>query len=252
MKKTILKTRGLCKTFINGKTQSNVIRNMDLEIFEGDFTVIMGASGSGKSTLLYCLSGIDSVTSGEVLLNDAVISNLKEKDMVDIRRKDIGFIFQEPNLIDDFSVFENIALSGYLTNKDRNAVNEDATELLKSIDMLDHGKKYTTELSGGQKQKVSIARSLINKPQIVFADEPTGSLNANQSSLVLDLISKINENGQSILMVTHDIRAAARANRLLYIKDGKIDGILDMETFNAGDVQRREKQVFDFVIEKGW
>lgn len=252
MKSIILEGKGVCKTFINGSNSTNVLRNMNVEIKEGDFTVIMGASGSGKSTLLYCLSGIDSITSGEITLNENEVHNLKEKDMADIRRKDIGFIFQESNLIDDFNVFENVAMSGYLVSKDKVVVNKRTEELLKKMDLLEHTKKYPAELSGGQKQRVAIARSLINGPSIVFADEPTGALNATQSEMVLNLLSNINKKGQSILMVTHDIKAAARANRLMFISDGKIDGILDMEQFNVVSLKEREKQVFEFISSRGW
>jgi len=252
MKEIILEGNGLCKTFSNGQVSSNVIRNLDVEIYKGDFTVIMGASGAGKSTLLYILSGIDGVTSGEIQLNNKRIEKLKEKDMTDIRRKDLGFIFQEPNLLDDFTVYENISMTGYLVNRDRKIINNFTESLLDEVDMLEHKDKYPSQLSGGQKQRIAVARSLINQPHIVFADEPTGALNANQSQSVLDLLTDVHRKGQSILMVTHDIKAAARANRLLYIKDGKIDGSLQLDQFDTGQLKDREKQVFDFIMSKGW
>lgn len=252
MKKVVLEGNGLCKTFTNGEVSTNVIRNLDVEIFKGDFTVIMGTSGAGKSTLLYMLSGIDTITSGEILLNNKCINEFKEKEMTNIRRKDIGFVFQEPNLLDDFTVFENVAMTGYLATKDRKKVNEKTKKLLEEVDMLDHKDKYPSQLSGGQKQRVAMARSLINQPGIVFADEPTGALNATQSEGVLDLLTSAHLKGQTILMVTHDIKAAARANRLLYIKDGKIDGTLQLDAFDTGSLEDREKQVFDFIMSKGW
>ncbi len=252
MKKTVLEGSGLCKTYINGQVSTHVIRNMDVEIKEGDFTVIMGASGAGKSTLLYMLSGIDAVTAGEIKLNEKRIDNLQEKDMAKIRRNEIGFVFQEPNLLDDFTVFENVAMSGYLASKDRAAVDEKCSMLLEEVEMLDQADKYPSQLSGGQKQRVAIVRSLINNPEIIFADEPTGALNAAMSESVLDLLTKVHEKRQTILMVTHDIKAASRANRLLYIKDGKIDGELELSTFETGKIEDREKQVFDFIMSKGW
>ncbi len=252
MKKVILEGKGLCKTFTNGQVTYNVIRNLDVEIYESDFTVIMGSSGAGKSTLLYLLSGIDEVTSGEISLNDRRIDKLKEKDMTTLRRKEIGFVFQEPNLLDDFTVFDNIAMTGYLTHKNRQTVNEKADHLMKQIDMTEHQDKYPSQLSGGQKQRVAIARSLINGPNIVFADEPTGALNNTQSEAALDLLTEVNARGQSILMVTHDIKAACRANRLLYIKDGKIDGTLQLDQFVVETTQEREQQIFDFIMNKGW
>jgi len=252
MNEIVLEANGLCKTFTNGQVSSNVIRNLDVVIYKGDFTVIMGTSGAGKSTLLYMLSGIDTITSGEILLNNRRIDQLKEKDMTSIRREDIGFIFQEPNLLDDFTVFENIAMTGYLVNKDRAVVNARTNTLLEEVDMVEHKDKYPSQLSGGQKQRIAVARSLINQPGVVFADEPTGALNATQSEAALDLLTQVNHKGQTILMVTHDIRAASRANRLLYIKDGKIDGILQLDQFESGSLEDREKQVFDFVMSKGW
>lgn len=252
MKNMVLEGKGICKTFTNGQVVSNVIRNLDVEIYEGDFTVIMGTSGAGKSTLLYVLSGIDDVTSGEIYLKGKRIDQLKEQDMAGIRRNEIGFVFQEPNLLEDFTVFENIAMTGYLTNKNRQEVNDYTKELLQKIDLTEHGDKYSSQLSGGQKQRVAIARSLINRPDLVFADEPTGALNAKQSEAVLELLTKVNENGQTILMVTHDLKAASRANRLLYIRDGKIDGELRLDQFIADDMKEREAQIFEFIMSKGW
>ncbi len=252
MKKVIIDGQGLCKTFTNGQVSSHVIRNLDVEIYDGDFTVIMGASGAGKSTLLYILSGIDTLTSGEVTLNNKRIDLLKEKEMTMIRRDDIGFVFQEPNLLDDFTVFENIAMTGYLGNKNRKEINAYTTKLLEDVDMIEHKDKYPSQLSGGQKQRVAVARSLVNKPKIIFADEPTGALNATQSTGALDLLTSVHLSGQSILMVTHDIKAAARAKRLLFIKDGKIDGILELNQFEMGKEEDREKLVFDYIMSKGW
>ena len=250
--KTILESKGLCKSFTSGEVTSHVIRNLDVTIYEKDFTVIMGTSGAGKSTLLYLLSGIDQVTSGEIELMGRRIDGLKEKHMSDIRKNDIGFVFQEPNLLDDFTVFENIALTGYLVNKNKKEVNNHVKELLEELELDEHAHKYPSQLSGGQKQRVAIGRSLINKPSVIFADEPTGALNARQSDAELDLLTKANNGGQSILMVTHDIKAACRANRLLFIKDGKIDGELDLNQFQMSELKDREQMVFEFVMNKGW
>ena len=252
MKSIVLEGKGLCKTFTNGQVATNVIRNLDVEIYKGDFTVIMGTSGAGKSTLLYMLSGIDTITAGEIKLKDMRIDRLKERQMAKIRKSDIGFVFQEANLLEDFTVFENIAMPGYLTSSNRKDINDRTDKLLEEVDMQDHKHKYPSQLSGGQKQRVAIIRSLINRPNVVFTDEPTGALNAKQSKAVLDLLTDIHEKGQSILMVTHDIGAASRANRLLYIKDGKIDGVLEFDQFEVEDIKDREKQVFDFIMKKGW
>ena len=252
MKSIVLEGKGLCKTFTNGQIETNVLRNLDVEIYRGDFTVVMGTSGAGKSTLLYVLSGIDTATSGEISLMDMRVDRMKEKEMADIRRNEFGFVFQEANLLEDFTVFENIAMSGYLTSVNRKEVNARVEKLLSDVNMQDHKNKYPSQLSGGQKQRIAVIRSLINSPNIVFADEPTGALNATQSEAVLDLLTGVHEKGQSILMVTHDIKAASRASRLLYIKDGKIDSELKLDQFATGKTEDREKQVFDFIMKKGW
>lgn len=248
----ILEASGLCKTFQNGQVATNVVRNLDLQIYEHEFTVIMGSSGAGKSTLLYVLSGIDQATSGEVHLCGKRIDHLKEKAMTNIRRKDIGFIFQEPNLLEDFSVFENVAVTGYMGSKNRQEVNARAEALLRQVDMQEHLNKYPSQLSGGQKQRVAIARSLINQPKILFADEPTGALNAAQGENVLELLTTVKDNGQTILMVTHDLKAAAYADRLLFIKDGKIGGELKLTNFEVDMKEEREQQIFDFLMDRGW
>jgi len=252
MKTVVLEARGLCKTFKSGQVAANVIRNLDLEIYQDEFTVIMGSSGAGKSTLLYVISGIDKATSGEISLKGKRIDSFEEKAMTEIRRRDIGFIFQEPNLLEDFSVFENVAVTGYMGSKDRGDVNKRTEEILKSIDMFEHKDKYPSQLSGGQKQRVAIARSLINQPSIIFADEPTGALNASHGENVLNMLTDINQKGQTILMVTHDIKAAARADRLLFIKDGKIDGELRMNQFIVDSKEEREQQIFEFLMDRGW
>lgn len=252
MKSIVLEGKGLCKTFTNGQVEANVLRNLDVSVYRGDFTVVMGASGAGKSTLLYVLSGIDTATSGEITLMDIRIDQMKEKEMAAIRRNEFGFVFQEANLLADFTVFENIAMAGYLASSNRKEVNERTEELLAEVDMLEHKDKYPSQLSGGQKQRIAIARSLINQPGILFADEPTGALNATQSEAALALLTRVHESGQSILMVTHDISTASRANRLLYIKDGKIDGVLELDRFEVEDSKDREQQVFDFIQKKGW
>jgi len=146
MKTIVLEGKSLCKTFTNGEVSTNVIRNLDVEVYEGDFTVIMGTSGAGKSTLLYLLSGIDDITSGEMYLNEKRIDNLKENKMIDIRRNQIGFVFQEPNLIDDFSVYENIVITGYLGIKNRKEDHRNTDELLENIDMIEHKNKYPSHL----------------------------------------------------------------------------------------------------------
>lgn len=252
MRKCIIKGSGLCKTFEDGQILNNVLRNLDVEIYENDFTVIMGSSGSGKSTLLYSLSGMDMINSGTVQLGEYSLTGMKENKMAEIRKSEIGFIFQEPNLLEDFTVFENVVIPGYLGKDSRAQVNETAEKLLKRVDMWEHRLKYPSQLSGGQKQRAAIARSLIHKPMVLFTDEPTGALNASSGENVLDLLTDIHKSGQSIVMVTHDIKAACRGNRILFIHNGKIDADLRLDQFDAATLEARQVQVFDFLNRRGW
>lgn len=249
---SIIKARGLCKSFILGKTANNVLKNINLDIYEGDFTVIMGSSGSGKSTLLYSISTMDNPSAGSVWLLGKDITNLSEKEATVIRNKDISFVFQSINLLHDLTVKENITYTGFLNNKDKKSVNKKADELINRLELKDIENKYPSEISGGQQQRVAIARSLINSPKVIFGDEPTGALNSSTGKKVLDILTELNNEGQSIVMVTHDLKAAARASRLIYLKDGRIDGDLDLGKFNEKDLEGREEKIFEFIRERGW
>ncbi|MGX4599555.1 ABC transporter ATP-binding protein [Faecalimicrobium sp. JNUCC 81] len=249
---SIIKARGLCKSFILGKTANNVLKNINLDIYEGDFTVIMGSSGSGKSTLLYSISTMDNPSAGSAWLLGKDITNLSEKEATVIRNKDISFVFQSINLLHDLTVKENITYTGFLNNKDKKSVNKKADELINRLELKDIENKYPSEISGGQQQRVAIARSLINSPKVIFGDEPTGALNSSTGKKVLDILTELNNEGQSIVMVTHDLKAAARASRLIYLKDGRIDGDLDLGKFNEKDLEGREEKIFEFIRERGW
>ena len=189
MNKAIIKTKDLCKTYVSDGEGFNALKNINIEIYENEFTVIMGSSGSGKSTFLYLLSGMDSITSGDVMFDGINIRNFKEKDMAKFRRESIGFVFQAINLVPDLTLFENIAVTGYIADKDKNRVNEKSEKLLELMDMNEQKNRYPSEVSGGQKQRAAIARALINSPKVVFADEPTGALNSSQGENVLDIMT---------------------------------------------------------------
>lgn len=252
MNKVIMKTKDLCKTFVSGKEGFNAIKNVNIEIYEKEFTVIMGSSGSGKSTLLYLLSGMDGITSGDVIFDGVSIRDFKEKNMAKFRRNSIGFVFQAMNLVPDLTIFENIAIPGYLVERDKSKVNEKAEELLSLIEMEDMKYRYPSEVSGGQKQRAAIARALINSPKVIFADEPTGALNSSQGQNILSILTDLNTQGQTIVMVTHDLKAAVRADRILFIRDGRIDGDLRLERFSEQKREEREKAIFSYLSEKGW
>ncbi len=251
MKQTIIETNQLCKTFILGKTGNHVLKNINLKIYDGDFTVIMGSSGSGKSTLLYSISSMDKPTSGQVNVLGQDISLLSEKELSPFRKKDVSFIFQSMNLLADMTAFENIAYIGYGTDSKKN-VDARTTELLNRFGLKEEKDKYPSELSGGQKQRVAICRALISQPRIIFGDEPTGALNSSTGRQVLDALTELNEEGQSIVMVTHDLKAATRATRLLYLEDGHIGAEMNLEPYSKDKESDRKAAIYKFLKEQGW
>lgn len=252
MKETLLKTENLSKSFSSGGALQHVLKNIDLQLYKGDFTVIMGASGAGKSTLLYALSGMDTPTLGTITFGDLVISNLSQDSLAVFRRDHCGFVFQQIYLIDGMSVMDNVLSAGLLVNRDKNALVTRAKELFRAVDIPEETqKKFPTQISGGEAQRVGIVRALINSPEILFADEPTGALNSKTGLDVLDTLTKFNEQGQSIVMVTHDTRSARRGNRILYLKDGVILGECDLGRYSHGDAGRHEK-LSAFLEEMGW
>lgn len=253
MKKVLIETTDLCRSYASDGLQNHVLNNINVKIMKDDFTVIMGSSGSGKSTLLYCLSGMDSITSGSVYFDGKEIGSMKSKELSLFRRSYVGFVFQQMHLVSNLSVFENIAVSGYLAKKLSNKeVNKKVDELLEVMGIKDLKKRLPSQISGGQKQRAAIARALINNPALVFADEPTGALNSKSGNEVLDLLTQCNRNGQSILMVTHDVKAAVRADRILYIEDGKIVSELEMSPYKEEDKKSRETQIISWLSSRGW
>lgn len=252
MQQTILTTEKLCKTFSNGGVQQHVLKNIDLTLYEGDFTVIMGASGAGKSTLMYALSGMDTPSLGKITFGNTVISDLSQDKLSVFRREHCGFVFQQIYLIDSMSVMDNVLAAGLLVTKDKKAIVARAKELFAAVDVSEETqKKFPSQISGGEAQRVGIVRALINRPQILFADEPTGALNSQTGLDVLDTLTAFNEQGQSVVMVTHDVRSARRGNRILYLKDGVIMGECILGKYTHGDNARHEK-LSAFLKEMGW
>lgn len=253
MKKSILSARQLCKSFAHNGGQIHVLSHIDFELFEGDFTVVMGASGSGKSTLLYALSGMDRATAGQVFYEGRDLVSMKEKTLTALRYTDFGFIFQQMHLINNLSLFENIVVPGYLNKKHSSAeVREKAGSLLEVMG-LSHVKTHLpSQVSGGEQQRCAIARAVIHTPRLLFADEPTGALNRASTIEVLNLLTRLNQDGQSILMVTHDLKAAVRATRILYLEDGKITGELNLPMYDSKEEKSRENQINVWLNSLEW
>lgn len=253
MKNAVLSARGLCKSFANNGVQTHILSGLDIDIYEGDFTVIMGASGSGKSTLLYALSGMDRATGGQVVYNGKDLVKMSENELSKLRCGDFGFIFQQMHLVSNLSLFENVAVPGYL-NKSVPAeqVDKRADELLEKMGIAGIKKQLPSRCSGGEQQRCAIARAVINTPKLIFADEPTGALNRKNTTEVLNLLTELNGSGQSILMVTHDSRAALRATRIIYIADGAVIGDIELPPYTAEAEKSREAQVSAWLASMEW
>ncbi len=253
MKNVILSAKNVCKSFSRGGADNQILRSVNAEIYEGDFTVIMGASGAGKSTLLYSLSGMDGITSGEVLFGGEKISSLPEKKQAKLRSEQFGFVFQQTHLVSDLTLFENVAVAGYVGKKRAvGEVRERALELLRQMNVDSAKDRLPSQVSGGEAQRAAIARAMINSPKIIFADEPTGALNMSNSAEDMRLLSGLNQNGQSILMVTHDVRAAVRGNRVLYMEDGKILDELSLPPYSDNSEREREQRVNEWLSAMSW
>ncbi|MCR5367097.1 putative ABC transport system ATP-binding protein [Eubacterium ruminantium] len=256
-----LKVKDLCKTYEVNKRQINVLKNVSFNIDDGEMVAIMGPSGSGKSTLLYSVSGMDRATAGSVKFDNEEIADMSEKNLADYRLVKMGFIFQQMNMLKNLTVYDNIILPGYEAGgkKNRKIVDERAKELMRKMEISEIADNDITEISGGQLQRACICRSLINNPGILFADEPTGALNRNSSEEVMRMMIKLNSEGMTIMMVTHDMKSAAKCSRILYIVDGNIKGELELGKVESpkGDIteaemKKREKTVNNWLVEMGW
>lgn len=253
MVSSILQTEKLCKTFSNGGVMQHVIKNLDLEVEEGDFTVIMGSSGSGKSTLLYALSGMDKPSMGKVIFDGTEIQNKSNDELATFRRGNCGFVFQSIYLLENQTVLDNVLTGALIVQKNSPELVKKAKELLEKTGIKETSwNKYPNQLSGGEAQRVGIVRAIINNPRILFADEPTGQLNSAAGNDVLDIFTEIHKSGQSIVMVTHDLKTAIRGNRVLYLRDGGIVGDYRMPRFGEDDIKERKNKLTEFLEDMGW
>lgn len=221
---SLLTVEHLKKVYVTrfGGNKVEALKDVNFTVEEGEYVAIMGESGSGKTTLLNILASLDKPTAGKVILNGTETSKIKENDLAEFRRDHLGFVFQEFNLLDTFSLEDNIFLPMVLARKGHQEMTERLAPIAKKLGISELLKKYPYEISGGQKQRVAVARALMNHPQILLADEPTGALDSKSTDELLSLFSEINKDGQTILMVTHSVKAASHAERVLFIKDGEV------------------------------
>lgn len=220
----LLEVKNLKKIYTTrfGGNHVQALTDVSFSVEAGEYVSIMGESGSGKTTLLNILAALDKPTSGDVLLSGKDMTKIKEKDISAFRRDNLGFVFQDFNLLDTFSIKDNIFLPLVLAGKDYREMEERIKPLAQKLGITDILKKYPYEVSGGQKQRAAVCRALITNPQIILADEPTGALDSKATDQLLNLFDKINDDGQTILMVTHSVKAAAHAKRVMFIKDGVV------------------------------
>lgn len=254
----ILKVNNLCKTYIVNKQQNHVLRNVNFAMEEGEFVSIMGPSGSGKSTLLYTVSGMDTVTAGEVLFDGKNTSQMNANAISDLRLNEMGFVFQQMHMLKNLSIYDNIVVSAYnskngKTKEGRKKINLYAQSLMRKLEIIELADHDITEVSGGQLQRACICRALINKPKVIFADEPTGALNSKASHEVISEFNQMNADGMTILLVTHDIKVASKTDKVLFIVDGNIQGECQLGKFTQEkSIKDREKLLSNWLMEMGW
>lgn len=251
-RQTVISAKHLKKSFGKKENVQTIYSDLNIDIYKGDFTVIMGSSGAGKSTLMYSLSGMDTPDNGEINFNGTDITKLSSDKLAVFRRSQCGFVFQQIYLIDRMSLMDNIITAGVLTTKNKVDIKNRAKELFSLVNIPETTwKKTPSQISGGEAQRAGIVRAVINQPNVLFADEPTGALNSANGKAVLDVFSSLHEKGQSIVMVTHDKKSALRGNRILYIKDGEIYGECNLGKFEPDNIERTE--MFEkFISEMGW
>lgn len=249
--KTILEVQNLCKKF----EDAQVLNNINLKVEDGEFLAIMGQSGSGKSTLLYNISGMDRPESGNVLLCGKDISKLNDEKMSQVRLDQMGFIFQHSYLLKNLSIHDNIVLPGFRSGKmSREQVVKNADALMEKTGINGVANHDIKKVSGGQLQRAAICRALINKPDVLFGDEPTGSLNSSSTKEVMDIINTINEEGTTVILVTHDAKVAARADRVIFLIDGNIHAELNLGKYEENEEKKlnREKRLYQWLENQGF
>lgn len=232
------------KSFGEGDEKCNALDGVSIEINEGEFVAVMGPSGSGKSTLMFALSGMEVVDGGKVAFDGRDLSSLRENELADIRRTEMGFVFQQPTLLKNLNILDNIILPSMHGNRKNAAeITEKARALMKKTGIGELEKRDVTQVSGGQLQRAGICRALMGNPKIIFGDEPTGALNSKSAHEIMNIFSEINADGTAVMLVTHDAKVAARAERIMFMRDGKNASEMQLPKFSGTDIDERMKKV---------
>lgn len=238
MKEAILHGTGMIKRF----EETEVLHGIDIDIYAGDFTVIMGSSGSGKSTLLYALSGMDRLSEGSIFYREREITKASEKELESLRAGEFGFVFQRTHLVSNLTLEENIRMAGLIcASMSEQETRERTTGLIDRMGLSGAAKRLPSQVSGGEAQRAAVARALMGRPAVLFADEPTGALNKANTVEVLNLLTAVYDDGQTVLLVTHDREAALRGNRILYLEDGMVTGELLLTPYQGRDGVRENR-----------
>ena len=238
--------KNMVKSFGEGVEKHNVLDGVSVEIEEGEFVAVMGPSGSGKSTLLFAISGMDEIDSGAIFFDGKDLSSIQEKKLADLRRTQMGFIFQQPTMLKNLNILDNIILPSMRDNRKKaGMVTAQAKSLMKKTGIEELETRDITQVSGGQLQRAGICRALLNNPKIIFGDEPTGALNSKSAEEVMEILAGINAEGTAVMLVTHDARVAARANRILFMCDGKIISEMLLGKLTAAAMEQRLTQVME-------
>ncbi|MFD6440112.1 ABC transporter ATP-binding protein [Peribacillus sp. NPDC060186] len=243
------------KVELGKDNELHILKDVNLDIEEGEFVSVMGPSGSGKSTLLYNVSGMDRITSGSVKFKDCEIGTLKEEELAKIRLNHMGFIFQDINLLKNLSLIDNVMFPALVSkDADKNAVYQKAKKLMEMTGIEKLADNTITQGSGGQLQRVAICRALINDPDIIFGDEPTGALDSKSSADIMSILAEINNEGTTIMLVTHDAKVAAKTERVLFMVDGNLVAQKKMSKYDNqhDDIKKREESIMKWLVENGF
>lgn len=251
----LLEVKDLCKTYVLNKRQNNILKNVNFTVEAGEMVAIMGPSGSGKSTLLYAVSGMDGATGGNVLFDGKDITRLNSRELASLRLDEMGFIFQQMYMMKNLTILDNIilpAMESKKTTESKKEKNQRGEDLMRKLGIIEVADNDINEVSGGQLQRACICRSMMNRPKVLFADEPTGALNRTASNEVMKELVKLNEEGTTIMMVTHDAKVAAKCSRVLYFVDGNIKGEYQSPSETDLTEKDRERRLNNWLMDLGW